>query len=217
MSLREVLRQAAEPLPLDGLLEKSSRSCLRNRRQALALACFWQRWVCARGKKRCKDACPSWQSIHDTQLHSLPFQAPLEQIAQNAFPQIGSFSRSPISKAKTSKGSFSSLLPQTAQKLCRLTCVCVANPWRVVREEKARTRRKKNGREARRFCGGFRLAYAASWADFSNAKVSSSATRKIGLPPVEIDSAWASVACAPSDAAQVFNASIDGKWISTMR
>jgi integrase len=38
-----------------------------------------------------------------------------------------------------------------------------------------------------------------------------------GLPPVEIDSAWASVACAPSDAAQVFNASSDGKWISAMR
>jgi hypothetical protein len=55
--------------------------------------------------------------------------------------------------------------------------------------------------------------YAAARPVSSNVSVSSSATRKIGLPPVEMDSAWARLACAPSVAAQVFRASRDGKWI----
>src|SRR5437867_1768760 len=42
-------------------------------------------------------------------------------------------------------------------------------------------------------------------------KVSSSATKKMRGPPVEIDTAWANVSFAPSEAAQAFKTSIDGK------
>jgi hypothetical protein len=42
-------------------------------------------------------------------------------------------------------------------------------------------------------------------------KVRSSAIKKIGLPPVEIDTAWANVSFAPVEAAQASRASIDGK------
>jgi Epoxide hydrolase N terminus len=44
----------------------------------------------------------------------------------------------------------------------------------------------------------------------------SSATRKIGLPPEEIDTAWARVSFPPSEAAQLCRASIVGKWTSAI-
>ncbi len=47
--------------------------------------------------------------------------------------------------------------------------------------------------------------------DNQKVKVSDSATKKIGLPPVEIATAWANVAFAPSEAAHVCKASIVGK------
>jgi len=46
---------------------------------------------------------------------------------------------------------------------------------------------------------------------YQKVKVSSSATKKIGVPPVEIDTAWANVSFAPSEAAHVCRASSDGK------
>src|SRR5271169_2338318 len=46
---------------------------------------------------------------------------------------------------------------------------------------------------------------------------SSSATRKIGGPPEEIATALAIVCLPPSDAAQAWRASMEGKWISAMR
>src|SRR6266403_4378427 len=50
-----------------------------------------------------------------------------------------------------------------------------------------------------------------------NSNVSSSATRKTGAPPDEIETAFASVCLPPSEAAHASSASMEGKWISAMR
>src|SRR5260370_917623 len=50
-----------------------------------------------------------------------------------------------------------------------------------------------------------------------NTNVSSSATRKIGAPPVEMETAFARVSFAPSVAAHACKAEIEGKWISAIR
>jgi hypothetical protein len=57
----------------------------------------------------------------------------------------------------------------------------------------------------------------ALWADLSNVKVCSSATKKMGVPPDEIETACASVCFPPSDAAHASRACFDGKYTSTMR
>lgn len=60
-------------------------------------------------------------------------------------------------------------------------------------------------------CAERMLLYCRFYDNQQNMKVSDSATKKIGLPPVEIATAWANVAFAPSEAAHVCKASIVGK------
>ena len=91
---------------------------------------------------------------------------------------------------------------------------CRPPPMMVLLLIRPENGRRRPGRSACAVGG-----YAATWVaspkaivSFSpKAIVSSSAIRKIGLPPVEMDSAWAIVACAPSDAVHVFRASRDAK------
>lgn len=50
-----------------------------------------------------------------------------------------------------------------------------------------------------------------------NSVVVSSATRKVGVPPVEIDTACATTRWPEADAAAAWSAASDGKWSSAMR
>lgn len=47
-------------------------------------------------------------------------------------------------------------------------------------------------------------------------KVSSSAIKITGCPPVEIAMAFSNTCLPPCDAAQAFNISMEGKWISAI-
>lgn len=63
-------------------------------------------------------------------------------------------------------------------------------------------------------CAGAGALVTCVGAALQNVLVSSSATRKIGFPPLEIDTAWATAFCADGDAAAACKASIDGKCSS---
>src|SRR5215469_562487 len=71
--------------------ENSSRSFLRTRRQAFALACFWQRCVWARGKNfRNVGSRPGSPSMIPSST-AFPVEPALGEIPKDTLPEIGPF------------------------------------------------------------------------------------------------------------------------------